>query len=172
VQIIFSYFWRLCLLKADPMHLPERTVVLAVLFSSYALVALCAGIINYPTRTSAEVVLILSVGLFVQLTLLYGILRFKGAHQHYTRAVGSLLGTSALMTLILLPVNLILLKSELEWLRAVADSLTWIWLAWWLLIGGNILAKVARLSLAQGAILIFVTELLSTLASLHWVGEL
>jgi hypothetical protein len=76
------------------------------------------------------------------------------------------------MTLILLPVNLILLKSELEWLRAVADSLTWIWLAWWLLIGGNILAKVARLSLAQGAILIFVTELLSTLASLHWVGEL
>lgn len=154
------------------MHLPERTVVLVVLVVAYAFVALSAGIVNYPNRTSGDVVLILSIGLAVQLTLLYGILRFKSAHQHFAKAAGSLLGTSALMTLILLPVNLILLKSELEWLRAVADSLTWIWLAWWLLIAGNILAKVARLSLGQGAILIFVTELLSTLASLHFVGEL
>ena len=83
--------------------------------------------------------------------------------------MSALLGTSAMMTIILLPVNLILLRSDIEWLRVAADSMTWVWLAWWLLIGGNILAKVARLSLGQGAILIFLTELLSTLASLHWV---
>ena len=117
-------------------------------------------------------VLVLVTGITIQMLLLYGILLFKNVRQHFSQAMSALLGTSALMTIILLPVNLILLRSDIEWLRLAADSMTWIWLAWWLLIGGNILAKVARLSLGQGAILIFLTELLSTLASLHWVEGL
>ena len=150
-----------------------RHVVFVSSLCVYALVALTAGLVNYPGRTVSQVVLVLVTGITIQmLLLLYCVLLFKNVRQHFSQAMSALLGTSALMTIILLPVNLILLRSDIEWLRLAADSMTWIWLAWWLLIGGNILAKVARLSLGQGAILIFLTELLSTLASLHWVEGL
>ena len=172
MSIIFIYFWRLCLLRADPLQLPIRHVVFLSALCVYGLVALTAGLVNYPGRTVSQVVLVLVTGLTIQMLLLYGILVFKNVRQHFSQAMSALLGTSAVMTIIILPVNLILLRSDIEWLRVAADSMTWVWLAWWLLIGGNILAKVARLSLGQGAILIFLTELLSTLASLHWVEGL
>ena len=87
-------------------------------------------------------VLVLVTGLTIQMLLLYGILVFKNVRQHFSQAMSALLGTSAVMTIILLPVNLILLRSDIEWLRVAADSMTWVWLAWWLLIGGNIPPKL------------------------------
>ena len=108
-----------------------RHVVFVSSLCVYALVALTAGLVNYPGRTVSQVVLVLVTGITIQMLLLYGILLFKNVRQHFSQAMSALLGTSALMTIILLPVNLILLRSDIEWLRLAADSMTWIWLAWW-----------------------------------------
>ena len=59
-------------------------------------------------------VLVLVTGITIQMLLLYGILVFKNVRQHFSQAMSALLGTSAVMTIILLPVNLILLRATLN----------------------------------------------------------
>jgi len=76
-----------------------------------------------------------------------------------------MLGTGILMSVLLLPVNLVLLQSETEILVAIANALTWAWLGWWLSVSGFILSKSMHISIVQGALIAFVIELLSVITS-------
>lgn len=105
------------------------------------------------------------MGVSLQAFLLYGLLFFKGFQERFPSVIGNLLGTGALMSTLLLPINLILLRSETEILIAIANALTWVWLGWWLSVSGFILSKSMQISIVQGALIAFVIELLSVILS-------
>ena len=90
---------------------------------------------------------------------------FKGVAARLPSVIGNLLGVSALLTCILLPINLTLLSAEPGIMRTLADSLTWVWLGWWLTVCGYVLSKSAQISIVQGALIAFMIELLGVLSS-------
>lgn len=165
MHAIANYFWQLCLFRRHPAELPNRISTAGSLLLLYLLFIIPAGLISYPSRPVFTTLSIVLIGVSLQAFLLYGLLFFKGFQERFPSVIGNLLGTGALMSTLLLPINLILLLSETEILIAIANALTWVWLGWWLSVSGFILSKSMQISIVQGALIAFVIELLSVILS-------
>jgi len=165
LQAIFNYFWQLCLLKRHPSELPNQHSVLLIVTLIYLRIITFAGMLSYPSRGLLTTFAMIMVGLAIEVGLIFMLMWFKGVANRLPSVIGNLLGASALLTCILLPVNLTLLSVEPGILRTLADSLTWVWLGWWLTVCGYVLAKSAQISILQGALIAFMIELLGVLSS-------
>ena len=165
MQPIFNYFWQLCLFKRHPSELPNQHSVLLVVTGIYLSVITVAGLLSYPNRGLLTTFAMIMVGLTIQVVFIFMLMWFKGVAARLPSVIGNLLGVSALLTCILLPINLTLLSAEPGIMRTLADSLTWVWLGWWLTVCGYVLSKSAQISIVQGALIAFMIELLGVLSS-------
>jgi hypothetical protein len=165
VQAIAIYFWQLCLFRRHPAELPNRPSTAALILAIYLIVITPVGLLSYPARTFVTTLAIISIGICLQSAILYLLLLFKGVSTRFPSVIGNMLGTGILMSVLLLPVNLVLLQSETEILVTIANALTWAWLGWWLSVSGFILSKSMHISIVQGALIAFVIELLSVITS-------
>jgi hypothetical protein len=165
MQLIFSYFWSICLLRGHPADFPSNRIVLGSVLAVYCCSVVFAATLTYPQRTFASVLGITLTALIIQTALVWSLSWFKNVPQRFPPIWGSTLGAGIIMTWLLLPIHTILLGSDSKALLLFADSATWIWLGWWLAIVGNILSKGVKISVLQGAIIAFVIELLSVIAT-------
>ena len=172
LQLIFHYFWQLCLFRRHPAELPGGHSNLLVIALMYGLIVICASALSYPSRSLLTTISMVVVGLTIQVSLIFIMMWFKGFIDRTIAVIGNLLGASALMTCLLLPINLILLQGTPGLVVSVADALTWLWLGWWLCISGYILARSINISIVQGAFIAFLIELLSVLTSFSLFPEL
>ena len=131
----------------------------------YLSVITVAGLLSYPNRGLLTTFAMIMVGLTIQVVFIFMLMWFKGVAALLPSVIGNLLGVSALLTCILLPINLTLLSAEPGIMRTLADSLTWVWLGWWLTVCGYVLSKSAQISIVQGALIAFMIELLGVLSS-------
>ena len=166
MQLIFSYFWSICLLRGHPADFPSHRMVLGIILAIYLCSVVVAATISYPDRSFLAILGMTGNALIIQATLIWALSWFKNVPSRFPAIWGSTLGAGTIMTLLLLPINMILLDSNSRVLLIVADSATWIWLGWWLAIVGNILSKAVQISVLQGAIIAFVIELLSVITTL------
>ncbi len=165
MQNIPLFFWQLCLLRESPDRIPATPFVLALVLAIYLVIALLAVTIGRPPLGFAGIIGTVIIGLIFPATFTWGLLAFKQATDRFVATYCALLGTNSIILVILVPVNLILLNSDNESLKLVADSVSWICLGWWLAIAGFIYHKATNISLIQGSAIAFVTELLGVITS-------
>ena len=79
------------------------------------------------------------------------------------------MGTNAFMLIVLLPFGLIIVNAENQMVKLFADSAWWICFGWWLAIAGHIYHRAINISLIQGSIIAFLTEMLSVIITLSIV---
>jgi hypothetical protein len=172
LQHIVHYFWQLCLFRRHPAELPGGHSNLLVIGLIYGLIVVSASALSYPSRSLITSLSMVVVGLAIQVVLIFFLMWFKGFVDRTVAVIGNLLGASALMTCLLLPINLILLQGSPGLVVSIADALTWLWLGWWLCISGYVLARSINISIVQGAFIAFLIELLSVLTSFSLFSEL
>ena len=158
MQIVL-FFWQLCLLRADPERLPSSTFATAAVFTTYLVIAIGVVVLTRPDQSAGALLGTIAVGVLLQAGVTYLLLQFKGMTSRFRATWSALLGTNAIMLLVLLPFNFILLHVEVDALRMFADSATWICLGWWLAIAGYIYHRAVAISVLQGSAIAFLIEL-------------
>lgn len=162
---IISFFWRLCLLKEAPSKVPNSTFAALATFTIYLIIAFAILLNTRPEQSFLKILSSTIIGITIQLSLTYVLLKFKNREYTYIPAVCSLLGTNAIMLLILFPFNLTLLYAENSNLLIFANSFSLVCLGWWLAIAGFIYHKSADVSMVQGSCLALLIEIISVLTA-------
>ena len=175
VRLIFSYnrrmlrialyFWQMCLLRAGPEKVPASLPVMSLVLAAYLLIAFISANITRPAASSGALLGSLLIGVVVECTLVYGILRFKKFSPRAIPTLISLFGTNAIILLLLLALNLVLVYPEIKLLGMLAESAFWLIFFWWMAIVGYILHKAMNISVFLGVAIAFTLELLTNLAS-------
>lgn len=160
MQQIFSFFWRLCLLRAGPEQIPASGFVLGVTFAVYAVLSLVTMLITEQT-TFLLMVASMLIGVAVEAATLYSLLLYKHVPGRFVPTLVALLGTTSVILLIMLPANMIFVNVDSRILRIVAGALFLSTFVWRLAISGAILSKAARISMLQGAAVMFVMEMMA-----------
>ncbi len=168
---IASYFWQLCLLRASPAQLPGSGFSTMLILGVYLLVSIAVVSVTRPTLTAPYAVLTIAIGVILQASFTFALLHFKGRQHRFNATLAALLGTNAIMLLVLLPFNLILLQSESSIWLMLANSVTWVWLFWWLAIAGYIFHKAIEISVLQGACITFLIELFGIILAVNLIPE-
>lgn len=166
MQQILFFFWQLCMLRVSPEKLPGNRFVLRLVILVYFVIALISVSVNRPDQNLVGIVGTVAIGLVLQTTFIWLLLTFKMVPYRFTATLASLLGANTIVLLILMPVNLILINSEYESLRLLADSVSWVCLGWWLAIAGSIYHKAINISILQGSAIAFIIELLVVIVTL------
>ncbi len=160
---ISHYFWQICLLRKGPEDLPSSTFATAFVFALYFGIAVVVVSITRPSQDAPTMLGTLFIGIGLQAGVTWGLLQFKGLTNRFRRTWSSLLGTNAIMLLVLLPFNFIMMNASEGYLRVFADSATWICLGWWLAIAGHIYHRASEVSVIQGSAIAFLIELLGVI---------
>ena len=156
---ITQYFWQMCLLQRGPESLPSSNFVTGLVFIVYVLIALIVVSFTRPSQGIDTIIGTISIGIGLQALVTFMLLQFKGLVQRFRATFAALLGTNAIL-LVLLPFNYILLTSSSDSLKLFADSATWVCLGWWLAIAGHIYHRSVEVSILQGSAIAFLVELL------------
>ena len=164
---ITNFFWQLCLLRQSPEQLPSSNFSAAIVFGGYLVTALIVVTLTRPDQAFTTIIGTVAIGISLQALITFLLLQFKGVRNRFNATWSALLGTNALMLLVLLPFNFIILNAENESLRLFADSATWICLGWWLAIAGHIYHKSIEVSILQGSVIAFLIELMGVLIAVN-----
>ena len=163
MQQLFSYFFQLCLLRADPAQTPRSIVVLSATVTLHAMV----NAVAYITPPYLELRLFVPefmLGLLLQAGLIAGLLYYRGVPERLIQTMTALLATSAIVNALFLPFAI--LSSQLtaddseNGLRYVFEFLTWFTFVWWVAVTAYILQRAANIHFRMGACLAVFIQLI------------
>lgn len=166
MQQFVLYFWQLCLMRESPARAPSATGFLAIVAGIYVLVSTFSIFVARADMTLLLAAISVLMSLAVQAVSVWLLLLFKRIRGRFRKTLVTLLGTSSILVLVVLPFDLILLVSESETLRLFSETTYWICFGWWLAVAGYIFNRSLNVSIIQGSALAFLIEVLSVWASL------
>ena len=145
---LVSYFAELCFLRAAPQDLSASGLMFGLTFGVNLAVTLLLVASTEADRLTALWQSLLDTALM--LGALYLVLRAKAWAARFVQTSTALLGSSALLGLLTLPV--------VQWDRGPTDSIATAWLlvvvlAWSMLVMGHILRHALELRLGQGVLI-------------------
>ena len=158
---ISLFFWQMCLLRRAPGELPTTNFAMGLIVTCYLLVALATVSYSRPHNTLAMTLGTIIIGFALQALITWGLHLFKGVGHRFRGTWLALLGTNAVMLLVLLPFYAIILNVGNGTIVAIADTITWVFLGWWLAIASNIYHKSLNLDIFLAFAITFLIELLS-----------
>jgi len=166
---IASYFWQMCLLRAGPEALPSSNFVTGFVLALYLPAAMAVSSLTRPGETVDVTLIVVATGAITQALVTYALTSFKGYRIRFKATWAALMGTNAFMLIVLLPFSLIIVNAENQMLKLFAESAWWICFGWWLGIAGHIYHRAINISLIQGSVIAFLTEMLSVIITLSIV---
>ena len=166
---IAGYFWQMCLLRAGPEALPSSNFVTCFVLALYLPAAMVVSSLTRPGETVDVTLIVVVTGVITQALITYALTSFKGYRVRFKATWAALMGTNAFMLIVLLPFSLIIVNAEDQMVKLFADSAWWICFGWWLAIAGHIYHRAINISLIQGSIIAFLTEMLSVIITLSIV---
>lgn len=150
-------------MRGSPSQLPSSGFAAAAVFAGYLIIALAIVTFTERYQSLPETLGTITIAVALQALVTYLLLLYKGYQHRFLSTWSALLGTNTIMLLVLFPLSLILLNSEINGLKTFADSATWICLGWWLAIAGHIYHKSVGVSILQGSVITFMVELIGVL---------
>lgn len=156
---LLAYFLDLCLLRAAPQDLSASGVMLGLTLVAHLAVTLLLVLSTEVEGGTALGQVLLDVGL--TLIALYGALLLVGRLPRFLQAATALLGSSALIGLVTLPLIGLATGPEEGPARLVGTWLLLLVIGWSLLVSGSILRHTFELRLAQGVLIAAVFNLFS-----------
>ena len=159
MQALIHFFLELCLLRKGPQDLPGSAALVQALALVYLAVGVIVGVASEQGLWSALAQTLVDLGLL--LGLLYLGLQWKGRSARFLQAGAALLGSGALLSLlVLVPLGMAPSGEDAE-LRGLGALLFMALLAWSILVTGHILRHTLDLTLVQGALIAVAYNLLA-----------
>ena len=93
----------MCLLRKGPEGLPNSSFAIAAIFSVYLAIAITIVTLTRPEQSFPVILGTIAIGVFFQAAVTFSLLQFKGYRSRFLRTWAGLLGTNAIMLLVLLP---------------------------------------------------------------------
>jgi hypothetical protein len=144
MRALFDLFLDICLLRQGPQQVPASQVLLRLTLLTYGISGLLVSLLGNDLFTSLLLVLV-DIALLTGLT--YGVLRLRGYGQRFVQTLTALLGTGALLQLLVLPVLIWLYQETGRDGVPELPSLVWlVWLAWFTAIMAHILHHALSVS--------------------------
>jgi hypothetical protein len=159
LQALIHYFIELCLLRSAPQDLPGSATLLQVLALVYLAVGVLVGTATGQGLGQAVVQTLVDVALL--LGLLYAGLRWRGRLPRFLQAAAALLGSGALLSLLVLVPLGMAPSGEDSQMTGFATLLFLALLAWSVVVTGHILRHTLDLPLVQGALIAVAYNLLA-----------
>ena len=157
---ISLFFWQMCLFRRSPADFPSSNFATLFVFSVYLAIAISVILFTRSFHGFTRNLLALAIGIALQASVTYGLLRFKKSAHRFQSTWSALLGTNAVILLILLPISTFTLYVENKTLASLAEFAAWACLGWGLAIAGYIYHKASEISVIQGSAVAFAIELL------------
>jgi hypothetical protein len=159
LQALIHYFIELCLLRRAPQDLPASVTLLKVLILVYLAVGVLVGAATGQGLWEALVQTLVDTALL--LGLLYAGLRWLGRLPRFVQSASALLGSGALLNLLVLAPLAMASGGDDSEVTGVAALLFLALLAWSLVVTGHILRHTLDLPLVQGALIAIGYNLLA-----------
>jgi len=157
VKGLLDYFFDLCLLRAKPQQLPGSPVLFWLMLLAY----LCAGmlLIYQERETAIEALLESMVDALLLLGLLYVLLQVRRLTARFLQSATALLGVSALLSLVAVPLLTQGASGDSESAVAMlAATLLLVLIVWNLVVFGHILRHALGVTLGLGIVLAFAVD--------------
>jgi hypothetical protein len=151
LQVLIHYFIDLCFLRRGPQDLPASPVLVKVLALVYLGVDVLVDVSTGQGFAGALVQALVDLGLL--LVLLYTGLRVLGRLPRLPQAAAALLGSGALLSLLVLVPLGMASEGESPQMTGFAALLFLALLAWSIVVTGHILRHTLDLTLVQGALI-------------------
>jgi hypothetical protein len=159
LQALIHFFLELCLLRKGPQDLPGSNALVQALALVYLAVGVIVGVASEQGLWSALAQTLVDLGLL--LGLLYLGLQWTRHSARFLQAGAALLGSGALLSLlVLVPLGMAPSGEDAE-LRGLGALLFMALLAWSILVTGHILRHTLDLTLVQGALIAVAYNLLA-----------
>lgn len=159
MQALIQFFIELCLLRRAPQDLPASVILVRFLILVYLGVGVLLGAATGQGLWEALAQTLVDAALLVG--LLYGGLRWLGRRARFEQSASALLGSGAVLNLlVLVPLGLASGGGDSQ-LTGVAAVLFLALLAWSLVVMGHILRHTLDLPLVQGALIAIAYNLLA-----------
>jgi hypothetical protein len=159
LQALIHFFIELCLLRRPPQDLPASAALFQILTLAYLVVGLLVGAATGQGLGEALVQTLVDTGLL--LGLLYAGLRWLKRLARFLQSASALLGSGAILNLlVLVPLGMASGGDDSE-LTGVAALLFLALLAWSLVVTGHILRHTLDRPLVQGALIAIAYNLLA-----------
>ncbi len=159
MQALIHFFLELCLLRKGPQDLPGSTALFQALALVYLAVGAIVGVASGQGLWAALAQTLVDLGLL--LGLLFLGLQWTGRSARFLQAGAALLGSGALLSLlVLVPLGMAPSGEDAE-LRGLGALLFMALLAWSILVTGHILRHTLEVTLVQGALIAVAYNLLA-----------
>jgi hypothetical protein len=170
LQALIHFFLELCLLRKGPQDLPGSTALVQALALVYLAVGAIVGVASGQGLWAALAQTLVDLGLL--LGLLFLGLQWAGRSARFLQAGAALLGSGALLSLlVLVPLGMAPSGEDTE-LRGLGALLFMALLAWSILVTGHILRHTLEVTLVQGALIAVAYNLLAyTLLGALFMGS-
>lgn len=144
MRALFDLFLDICLLRQSPQQVPASQVLLRLTLLIYGISGLLVSLLGNDLFKSLLLTL-MDIALLTGLT--YGVLSLRGYGQRFVQTLTALLGTGALLQLLILPVLIWLYQETSRDGVPELPSLVWlVWLAWFIAIMAHILHHALSVS--------------------------
>lgn len=167
MQQLFTYFFRLCLLRADPAHAPNSTSFLLAALAANTLISVVAYV-SSPALPVNGLLPALALGLLIEAGATGGLLWYREVITRFVPTMSALLATSTIINGLFLPLAIgaeQLMASDPEGMgRHLMEFFTWFSLLWWVAVTGFILQRAANLPFGIAAAFALVLQLTYILA--------
>ena len=156
----------MCLLKSGPERLPMSWFPLAFSFAIYSLVSLASLIIANDQLGWLRLTGTVILNVVIEGVIVCGLLAFGGVLRRMGPTMTALLGTHAIVLLLMLPINALFLDHDQPTIRLIARTIFLGSFLWGLTIAGFILRRASNVSLAQGIAIALSIKMLAYSATL------
>jgi len=167
MQQILWFYWELCMLRATPSSLPRTTQFFSFVLALYLLAALLSVALTRTQLGPVEVAATVVIGIGVEGICTWLLLAFKSVQQRFLPVMAALLGCRCFIMLMLLPFNFMFKHVDNETVGFFAETISWLFLGWWLAVAGYIFHRAMNIGVFQGAALAFMMELLTVLTTFY-----
>ena len=153
---LLRLFIDICLLRAGPQDLPAAPFLVGLTLAGYAFSGLA---VLLPAEGGARAVGMVALDSLLLLAFVAALLRWRGHPARFRQTASALLGSGALLGLLLLPI--IALSQAGEGLAQLASPLWLVLFAWSLTVTGHVLRHALQLPFPAGVLLALVYFVLS-----------
>ena len=148
MQQLFTYFFRLCLLRADPAHAPNSTGFLLAILALNTLVSVVAYV-SSPALPINAMLPALALGLMLEAGATGGLLWYRDVFTRFVPTMSALLATSTIINGLFLPLAIgaeqMMASDPAGAGKQLMEFFTWFSFLWWVAVTGFILQRAANL---------------------------
>jgi len=164
MQIIISYFWRICLFRIGPEEMPNSYGLTGLICGLYLISSSLSILIAKPSLGIVFALLAALSTLLIIAATLYLLLKLNQHPERFIQGFNALLGCNVMILVISAPLSLAESQLAPGIIFDLVNLSLILFIFWWISISGFILSRTTDLGLMLSIAMAYVLEILQVLS--------